>query len=296
MSTIPNEIIEKLSGFQNQIWQTVSLTASETANFGLNFGSPETSSIAVSDLYGQVSEAALVIQFSFTSLPENAQIVLIDEETFSKLAGEIRGSKVTEIDDDLISEIRPVLESLVQGICLAIGNLRNDAYVASGMSIRFQMFSFPPSMQEAGELILTDLTLASDNFSGKARWLIDNTTAHTILGIDLESEGENESDVESTDDGSLLASDDSSLDILMDIPLQVSVELGRVKMILKDVIELGAGSIIEIEKSAGEPVDVLVNKRLVARGEVVVIEDNFGVRITEILSPHDRLSAINEAA
>ena len=296
MSTISNEIIEKLNGIQNQIWQTVSLTASEAANFGLSFGSPETSSVAVSDLYGQISEAALVIQFSFANLPENSQIVLIDEETFSQLAGEIRGSKVTEIDDALISEVRPVLESLVQGICVAIGNLRNDAYVASGMSIRFQMFSFPPSMQDAGELVLTDLTLSSDKFSGKARWLIDSTTAHTILGIALEPEDEEESDVESTDDGSVSAVDDSSLDILMDIPLLVSVELGRVKMIVKDVLELGAGSIIEIEKSAGEAVDVLVNNRLVARGEVVVIEDNFGVRITEILSPHDRLTTINEAA
>lgn len=296
MSTIPNEIIERLNGFQNQIWQTVSLTASEAANTGLNFSSPETSCVAVSELYGQISEAALVIQFSFANMPENPQIVLINEETFSQLAGEIRGSKVTEIDDALIDEIRPVLESLVQGICVAIGNLRNDAYVASGMSIRFQMFSFPPSMQEAGELVLTDLTLASDKFSGKARWLIDGTTAHAILGIALEPEGEDESDDESADDASVSAVDDSSLDILMDIPLQVSVELGRVKMIVKDVIELGAGSIIEIEKSAGEAVDVLVNNRLVARGEVVVIEDNFGVRITEILSPHDRLSAINEVA
>jgi flagellar motor switch protein FliN/FliY len=67
-------------------------------------------------------------------------------------------------------------------------------------------------------------------------------------------------------------------------------------MVVKDVVELGSGSIIEIDKAAGEPVDVLVNGKTVARGEVVVIEDNFGVRITEILSQQDRLAKLKEAA
>ena len=82
----------------------------------------------------------------------------------------------------------------------------------------------------------------------------------------------------------------------MDIPLEISVELGRMKMQVRDVVDLAAGSIVEIDKAAGEPVDVLVNGRLVAKGEVVVIEDNFGVRITEILSPNERLQRLNEAA
>jgi len=90
--------------------------------------------------------------------------------------------------------------------------------------------------------------------------------------------------------------DESGLEIIMDIPLDVSVELGRVKLQVREVLELGAGSIVEIDKAAGEPVDVLVNGRLVARGEVVVIDDNFGVRITEILSVHERLMKLNEAA
>ena len=109
MSTISNEIIERLDGCQNQIWQTVALTASESANVGLTFSSPETSSVAISELYSQISEAALVIQFSFANLPENSQIVLIDEETFSQLAGEIRGAKVTEIDDAFSTDIPSML-------------------------------------------------------------------------------------------------------------------------------------------------------------------------------------------
>jgi len=82
------------------------------------------------------------------------------------------------------------------------------------------------------------------------------------------------------------------LDMILDIPLDVTVELGRVRMLIKDVLELASGSIIELDRVAGEPVDLLVNGRLVAKGEVVVIEDNFGIRITEIVSPAERVAGL----
>ena len=81
-----------------------------------------------------------------------------------------------------------------------------------------------------------------------------------------------------------------NLDMLLDIPLQVTVELGRTKRSVKEILELSSGSIIELDKLAGEPVDILVNSRLIAKGEVVVIDENFGVRITDILSQADRLN------
>src|SRR5699024_4593570 len=74
-----------------------------------------------------------------------------------------------------------------------------------------------------------------------------------------------------------------NLDLLLDIPLQITVELGRTKQKLQDILELDAGSIVELDKLAGEPVDVLVNSKLIAKGEVVVIDENFGVRITDIV-------------
>lgn len=80
-----------------------------------------------------------------------------------------------------------------------------------------------------------------------------------------------------------------NLDRVMDIPLRVTVELGSSKLKVKNVLELSKGSIVELDKLAGEPVDLLVNGRLMAKGEVVVINENFGVRITEILGPADRL-------
>jgi flagellar motor switch protein FliN/FliY len=73
-----------------------------------------------------------------------------------------------------------------------------------------------------------------------------------------------------------------------DIPLEVTVELGRTRLLIRDILDLGAGSIIELDKLAGEPVDLFANGLLVARGEVVVIDDNFGVRVTEIITAADR--------
>ena len=79
------------------------------------------------------------------------------------------------------------------------------------------------------------------------------------------------------------------LDFLLDIPLLVSVELGRTKMMINDLLQLGQGSVVELEKLAGEPMEIFVNSRLIARGEVVVVNEKFGVRLTDIVSPAERV-------
>lgn len=81
-----------------------------------------------------------------------------------------------------------------------------------------------------------------------------------------------------------------NLDMLLDIPLEVKVELGRTKKTIREILSIAQGSIIELDKLAGEPVDVLINDKLIAKGEVVVIDENFGVRITDIVSKKDRLT------
>lgn len=81
----------------------------------------------------------------------------------------------------------------------------------------------------------------------------------------------------------------NNLNMLLDIPLQVTVELGRTKRSIKEILEFTQGSIIELDKLAGEPVDILVNQKLIAKGEVVVIDENFGVRVTDIVSQEDRI-------
>nr|WP_320145459.1 flagellar motor switch phosphatase FliY [uncultured Anaeromusa sp.] len=85
---------------------------------------------------------------------------------------------------------------------------------------------------------------------------------------------------------------DGNIGLILDVPLQVTVELGRTKKLIREILELSPGSVLELDKLAGEPVDVLVNGKLLAKGEVVVIDENFGVRITDIVSPIERASSL----
>ncbi|WVE35817.1 flagellar motor switch phosphatase FliY [Priestia megaterium] len=86
--------------------------------------------------------------------------------------------------------------------------------------------------------------------------------------------------------------DSRNLDMLLDIPLQVTVELGRTKRTVQEILALSSGAIIELDKLAGEPVDILINSKLIAKGEVVVIDENFGVRVTDIISQRDRINKL----
>jgi len=88
---------------------------------------------------------------------------------------------------------------------------------------------------------------------------------------------------------SAMQEDMKNLDFLLDIPLQVSVEVGRSKLLIKDLLQLREGNIIELNKLAGEPLDVYVNSRLIARGEAVVANDKFGIRLTDVVSPAERI-------
>jgi len=86
--------------------------------------------------------------------------------------------------------------------------------------------------------------------------------------------------------------DKKNLDFILDIPLQVSVELGRTKLLVKDILQLNQGAVVELTKLAGEPLDIFVNSKLVARGEAVVINEKFGVRLVDIIAPNERVEKI----
>lgn len=88
------------------------------------------------------------------------------------------------------------------------------------------------------------------------------------------------------------AHDDQNLQLILDIPLKVTVELGRTRMIVSELLNLGQGSVIELSKLAGEPMEVLVNGKLVARGEAVVVNEKFGVRLTDIISATERVEQL----
>ncbi|MAE58363.1 MAG: flagellar motor switch protein FliN [Halobacteriovorax sp.] len=83
-----------------------------------------------------------------------------------------------------------------------------------------------------------------------------------------------------------------NLDFILDIPLKVTVELGRTDVVIKDLLQLGQGSVLELDKLAGEPLEILVNGKMVAKGEVVVVNEKFGIRLTDIISPIERIETL----
>jgi flagellar motor switch protein FliN/FliY len=88
------------------------------------------------------------------------------------------------------------------------------------------------------------------------------------------------------------ASSNQRFELLLDVPLDVTVQLGRTRMTIQELLSLGPGSVVELDKVAGEPLDIIINDRLVARGEAVVVNDKFGVRITDIVSRSERIARL----
>ena len=93
-------------------------------------------------------------------------------------------------------------------------------------------------------------------------------------------------------DGGGVAPAPKNIDFILDIPMQVTVQVGSTKMVIRELLQLGQGSVIELEKLAGEPMEVLVNNKLVARGEVVVVNEKFGVRLTDVISAAERVQQL----
>jgi len=85
----------------------------------------------------------------------------------------------------------------------------------------------------------------------------------------------------------------TDIDLIMDVPVQLTVELGRTRLTIKNLLQLGQGSVVELDGLAGEPMDIFVNGYLIAQGEVVVVEDRYGIRLTDIITPSERINRLN---
>ncbi len=290
------QLLQQISDVLPSVWQTVSEMVTNSSPSPAKFESPIAMRATPQDLSAELGGNMLMIQFAMAAQPDATQLIIIRTETVLEIARIITGVEWDDVDDNVQAEIRPFAEAIIQGICLGLGNVLLETVVATGMSIRYQDFQLPENLSTSPSLVRTQVALTIEDVSGVVLWLMDDETAMYLTGQSDEDDGISSPSIPSMTaaDGVIGGSSsgraefDSSMDVLFDVPLEISVELGRVKMMVREVLDLGTGSIIEVDKAAGEPVDVMVNGRLVAKGEVVVIEDNFGVRITEILNPAER--------
>lgn len=290
------ELVQKLSAVQTALWPTVMNQVSEACGQPVQMNSPLVLEGQVAEMLQEFATPSVLVGFSFAGQPASAQLLILPVDTAAALYA-AAVEEPGEFDEAALEEIRMPLESMVQGICLGLGVARNEIVIASDLSIRIGPLVRPSSMQPTDALVRIQVAVGVEATIGCLTWLLDVPTAHFVA--DLAQEPPRAAFGVAPPFGSSrggAVEETHGLDILMDIPLDISVELGRTRLVVKEVVDLGVGSIVEIDKAAGEPVDVLVNGRLVARGEVVVIEDNFGVRITEILNPGERIARLGEAA
>ncbi len=121
---------------------------------------------------------------------------------------------------------------------------------------------------------------------------VEDEGAGESVGEGATAVEEQEGDTNQEEGGKADEVKEANLDLILDIPLSVTVELGRSKMLINDLLQLGQGSVVELTKLVGEPLEVLVNDKLVARGEVVVVNEKFGVRLTDIVTPMERVKSL----
>jgi len=127
--------------------------------------------------------------------------------------------------------------------------------------------------------------------------MADEATNHSGTNMDAgravapPSAGAGSFEISNLGDGTA-ASDGENLDLLLDIPLEITIELGRTKMLINDLLKLGQGSVIELAKEAGDTLEILANNRLIAKGDVVVVNKKYGIRLTEVISPMERVEKL----
>ena len=96
-----------------------------------------------------------------------------------------------------------------------------------------------------------------------------------------------------TDENGFAQNEKCDIDLILDIPLDITVELGKVKMQINELLQLGQGSIIELTKSVGEALDIYINNKLIAKGEVVILDEKFGIRVADIINPDERVKSLS---
>lgn len=130
-------------------------------------------------------------------------------------------------------------------------------------------------------------TVETDNQNGS-----DRSGAEISINTDSDSAGAGRGSARTETDAGADSRKPDNLEFILDIPLEVSVELGRTKMLVNELLKLGQGSVIELTKLAGETLEILANQKPIARGEVVVVNDKYGIRLTEVISPMERLERL----
>jgi flagellar motor switch protein FliN/FliY len=282
VTTLTPEQIQAIQEIEATICERGSQSLSQALNSEVRLHSPLVVAGKTLDCLSEFSANVVVLQFQFDD--GTPQFAVISTDLASALAS-LGAEAPIEVDPENLEPIKPKVQAVVTALADGVASALGTPIVPSGFQVSVGALEFPENFSDTAELLRIQIAVSGD-VNGSLTWLIHPFTISQLFPNTAVAPQEHPETKQAKAD----------LEVLLDVPLTISVELGRVTMKVQEVIDLGAGSIIEIDKAAGEPIDILVNGKLVARGEVVVVDDNFGVRVTEILSPKDRVLTLGDVA
>lgn len=267
---------------------------------------PETKTTALDKLKGELTEDVFVTELSYKKPFSGLTYIIIDKRTGAIIADLMMGgdgaSPPDEINELYLGAVGEAASQMMNSFTSTLSNLIGSEVSVSFAKVRVINLAKEQSdlpllkekslvqvsskmkiegLAEESPLIhLLSASLAKAIIAAKAAPAGVPGVVHPVQFAPLKPGGTREVS--------------ANIDLLMDVPMKVSVELGRTSMLVKNVLGLGAGSVVELDKMAGETVDFLVNGKLIAKGAVVVIDENFGLRITDIISPSERLDSLRQ--
>ncbi len=233
-------------------------------------------------------------------------IIGAPENTVFQISNPMTGAEATEVNDDVISAFGEALSTIV-GSDITVLSQKLSMTLSPSLSDTQSFANGDAFIDATGALCRISIhlniggasyvmyTVSSTNFIKSIAKILTPSASPQATSNNTSGGNDNSNSINMTPaqfqqfspSGSVEGVD--NLALLLDVPMRVTVELGRTRMTIKDILNLGEGSIVELEKLAGEPVDVLVNDKLIALGEVVVIDENFSVRVTKVVTPMERI-------
>ncbi len=319
LSPLDRDLISDILG---QAFQTAGNVLGTILAKNTRFNNPATESRTTSEINQELGSRTVCLYSQVQGAFSGRVCLIIAQENASKIAGLMMGGMggAGSMDMAQLQTLKDCLSPLMGTVTAQIGMKLGNSLTGSPPDIVLVNAPNDLRLPDGTTLVKTQFNLNIDSVgSFKASYIISKDNAQSILdisknggsmqsggGMNIPMQGggmqmggftqqQPQVGIKGIGFPSLAnagaASGNTNLNLLMDVQMALTVELGRTKMYIKDILGLGEGSIIELDKLAGEPVDLLVNGKLIAKGEVVVIDENFGVRVTDIVSPQDRIKS-----
>ncbi|MCS6829582.1 MAG: flagellar motor switch protein FliN [Armatimonadota bacterium] len=320
MASLSLEHINTITAKQESLWGTVSVALSEGINRQAALSSPLVTLLPLSELENTFTGKRVYGVVTLQTATAHTLVVTLETASAAMLADMAVGGDGSnlpeEIDEGALQVLQQVLFVVASGLAQAITNTIGAECTVPQVEAHHDTLQPPIEWLTQDNLVRMDAVLHVDGSPVGALTVIGDERFGLWLAGDESEPPAVQSEPSSTEASPFQVMEEiaasaqpfvplaqaaaqplpTGIELILDVPLELTVELGRKRMFIKDVLELTIGSIVELDRVAGEPVDVLVNGRIMARGEVVVIEDNFGIRITEIINPQEQLVEISRRA